>query len=197
MTVNIKNYTQFLTERWSGDSITVFDVDDTLTISNAKIKVHDPASGEYFELTPKQFNDYKKDPGHKLDFSDFKSKEILKAGKIIDSVMDILKETIKREKAVGIITARDDKDLIIDFLLHNGVDVNPDFIFAINEPNSGFTGSIAVKKQQAFERFIKMGFKNFKFYDDDRENLKLAKDLERKYDINMEINHVTHDMIDK
>jgi hypothetical protein len=188
----VKRYNEFIKERWSGDSITVFDIDDTLIFTSAKIKVHDPETGKYYELTPKEFNDYKKEPSHKLDFSDFKSLDILKAGKIIDWVMKILKDTIKNERAVGIITARDDKQLVIDFLKHNGVDVNPNFIFAINDPESEFkTGTIADKKQQAFKKFIEMGFKNFKFYDDDEENLRLAKELEGG-DIKMDVEQVKH-----
>jgi hypothetical protein len=183
--MSLLKYNQFITEKWSGDSITVFDVDDTLTVSDAKIKVKDPETGKKFELTPKEFNEYKKDPNHVLDFSDFQNPDILKAGKIIDWVMNVLQKTLQVERAVGIITARDSKDLIIDFLLHNGVDINPNFIFAVNDPASGFTGSIAKRKQQAFVEFINMGFKNFKFFDDDPENLKLAKELEKEYDIKM------------
>jgi hypothetical protein len=178
-------YNQLINEKWTGDSITIFDIDDSLVISNAKIKVHDPETGKKYELTPKEFNEYQKDPNHVLDFSDFRNPDILKAGKIIDWVMNVLQKTLQIERAVGIITARDDKDLIIDFLLHNGVDINPDFIFAVNDPRSNFTGSVAERKQQAFVEFINMGFRSFKFFDDDPENLRLAKELEKEYDIKM------------
>jgi hypothetical protein len=183
-------YSQFITEKWSGNSITIFDIDDTLVLTNSKIRVHDPKTDKTYELTPKEFNEYQKDPNHVLDFSDFRNPDILKAGKVIDWVMNILQKTLQIERAVGIITARDNKDLIIDFLLHNGVDINPDFIFAVNDPRSNFTGSIAERKQQAFVEFIDMGFKNFKFFDDDPENLKLAKQLEKQYDIKMQAKQV-------
>lgn len=183
-------FNQFISERWSGDSITIFDIDDTLVLTDAKIKVHDPKTGKNYELSPKEFNEYKADPHHVLDFSDFKNPDILKAGKVIDWVMNVLKKTLQVERAVGVITARDSRDLIIDFLKHNGVDINPDFIFAVNDQGSGFSGSIAKRKQQAFERFIDMGFRNFKFYDDDIENLKLAKELEGKYPIKMSTKQV-------
>jgi hypothetical protein len=186
----LHTFSQFIAEKWSGDSITIFDVDDTLTVTDAKIKVKDPETGKRFELTPKEFNEYRQDPNHIVDFSDFKNPDILKAGKIIDWVMNVLKKTMQVERAVGIITARDSKDLIIDFLLHNGVDINPDFIFAINDPQFNFTGSVAERKQQAFIEFINMGFRNFKFFDDDPENLKLAKQLENKYDIKMQAKQV-------
>jgi len=183
-------YNQFITEKRRGSSITIFDIDDSLVITSAKIKVHDPVSGKNYELTPKEFNEYKADPNHVLDFSDFKNPDILKAGRIIDWVMNILQKTMQIERAVGVITARDNKNLITDFLKHNGVDINPAFIFAVNDPASGFNGSIAKRKQQAFERFIDMGFRNFKFYDDDVENLKLAKELEYRYPIEMKARRV-------
>ena len=81
---------------------------------------------------------------------------------------------------MGIITARDDSKLIYDFLMHNGVDVNPDFIFAINDPSLGFTGSTAQKKKDAFMKFVQMGFRNFKFFDDDKENIKIANSLNKE-----------------
>jgi len=183
--MGLLTYSQFITEKWSGDSITIFDIDDTLVVTNSKIKVHDHSNNKYYELTPKEFNEYQKDPNHVLDFSDFQNPDILKAGRIIDWVMNVLQKTMQVERAVGVITARDSKDLIVEFLLHNGVDINPDFIFAVNDRDSGFTGSIAERKKQAFIKFIDMGFRNFKFFDDDPENLRLAKQLEKEYDIKM------------
>ena len=59
------------------------------------------------------------------------------------------------------------------------------FIFAINDPKASFTGSIAERKKQAFKRLIDMGFRNFRFFDDDAENLRLAKELEKEYSIKM------------
>ena len=178
-------YSQFITEKWSGDSITIFDVDDTLVLTSAKIKVHDPFTGKNYEMTPKEYNEYERDPNHVLDFSDFTNPDVLKAGRIIDWVMNVLKKTMAVERAVGIITARDSKQLIIDFLQHHNVNINPDFIFAVNSEGEGYTGSNAERKQQAFEKLIDMGFRNFKFFDDDAENLRLAKELEKKYDIKM------------
>ena len=50
----------------------------------------------------------------------FRDLNILKAGKIIEWVFSILRRTIQKGKAVGIITARDDAKLIQQFLAHNG-----------------------------------------------------------------------------
>ncbi len=89
--------------------INVFDVDDTLVVTNSKIKVTDKATNKTFELTPQEFNEYKAKPSHEQDYSDFLSLDILKAGKLIDWTVNILKKTIAKKKAVGIITARSNK----------------------------------------------------------------------------------------
>ena len=163
------------------NAITIFDVDDTLVVTKSKIKVTDHKTGKAYELSPKEFNEYENSPNHELDFSDFQNAKILKAGKIIDWVFNILKATMKKGKRVGIVTARDNSKLIYDFLIHHGVDVNPKYIFAINDPKQGFNGdTIAKRKKQAFKRFIDMGFNDITFFDDDKENIKLAKELDRE-----------------
>lgn len=178
------------------NEINVFDVDDTLTVSAAKIKVHDTKTGERFELTPQEFNDYQKQPHHNTDYSDFMSLDILKAGKIINWVFDILKKTLKKRKAVGIITARGDQQLIKDFLLFHGVNINKDFIFAINDPKHGFKGTVPEKKKQAFQELIDLGFNDFKFFDDSKENIDFANDLAKENpDIKMDAKHIKQQWI--
>lgn len=162
------------------NEINVFDIDDSLIVSAAKIKVHDTETGEYFELTPQEFNHYQKKASHRTDYSDFASLDILKAGKIINWVFDILKKTLAKRKAVGIITARGDQQLIKDFLLYHGVNINKDFIFAINDPKHGFTGSVPEKKKQAFQELINLGFNDFRFFDDSQENIDFAKEIAKE-----------------
>ena len=166
-------------------SITIFDVDDTLVVTRSKIKVHNPKTGFFKELTPQEFNTFKKRPNDKIDFSDFRDIEILKAGKIIEWVFSILRRAIKKGNHVGVITARDDAKLIQQFLSHNGININPNYIFAINDPSLEFKGTTSQKKKQAFLKFINMGFNDFTFYDDDHENIKLAKSLNKESGINM------------
>jgi len=182
-------FQQYLTERKKykfldpkrRNSINVFDVDDTLVLTKAKIKVHDTKTGERFELTPQQFNDYEKMSYHETNYDDFDSLEILKAGKLIEWVFDILKATLKKRKAVGIITARGEKKLIKDFFLYHGIDINDDFIFAINDPIHKFKGTVPQKKEMAFKELIDLGFNDFKFFDDSKENIDIAKSLVKKH----------------
>lgn len=175
-------YSDFVDPNRKGkfESITIFDVDDTLVVTKSKIKVTDTNTGKTFELTPAEFNEFEKHEHHDMDFSDFKNLDILKAGRIIDKIFKILKETMDKGRRVGIITARDDRNLIYQFLLHHGVVVNPQYIFAINDPALGFEGRVADKKKAAFIEFIKMGFRDFIFYDDDMENIKIADSLDKE-----------------
>jgi len=175
-------YTDYVDPKRPGkyQSITVFDVDDCLVVTKSFIRVTDTQTSETFELTPAQFNEFEKQPHHKMDFSDFTNLDILKAGKIVDKIFKVLLEALKSERRVGIITARDDRELIYQFLLHNGVNINPQYIFAINDPKLKFTGSVAEKKKQAFIEFIKMGFRDFIFYDDDRENIRIADSINKE-----------------
>jgi len=179
-------------------SITIFDVDDTLVVTKSKIKVHNPKTGFSTELTPQEFNTFQKRPNDNMDFSDFQNPNILKGGLIIEWVFEILKRTIAKGQPVGIITARDNADLIYDFLSHHGVRIDPQYIFAINDPSLGFTGSTAEKKKEAFMKFISMGFRNFKFFDDDKENVNIAKKLAKENkDIRMDATLIKQKWIPK
>lgn len=181
----LKTFEQWLNENkrpFSQTNIVVFDLDDTLVITDAKIKVCNQATGECFALTPEEFNDYEKHPDHYLDFDDFKSLEIMKAGELIHYYLKILAEAYKMKKAVGIVTARDDREMIYKWMKeHVGFHIAKDLIYAVNDPVHGFKGSIADKKQQAFREIIEMGYNKIQFFDDDQNNLALVKDLEKEY----------------
>jgi len=181
----IKTYNDFLLEKkrpFSETSITVFDLDDTLVITDAKIKVCNIVTGDCHELTPEEFNEYESNPNDKLDFDDFKSLEIMKAGDLIHYYLKILAEAYKMKRAVGIVTARDDREMIYKWLKeHVGFHIAKDLIYAINDPVHGLKGSIAEKKQQAFREYIDMGYKKIQFFDDDDANLRLVKELQSDY----------------
>jgi hypothetical protein len=186
MQENIKTYEQWLLEKarpFSATNIVVFDLDDTLVITDAKIKVCNHKTGECFSLTPEEFNEYEKHPDHYLDFDDFKSLEIMKAGELIHYYLKILAEAYKMKKAVGIVTARDDREMIYKWMKeHVGFHIAKDLIFAINDPVHRFKGAIADRKKQAFREIIEMGYKNIQFFDDDQNNLDLVKSLEKEYE---------------
>lgn len=188
----IKKYSEFLLEKvrpFSGTSITVFDLDDTILLSNAKIIVRNIITGDEHEITPEEFNEFEKKKYHDLDFSQFRDIEIMKAGELIHYYLKILADAYKMKRAVGIVTARDDREMIYKWMKeHVGFHIAKDLIYAINDPVHKLKGSISEKKKEAFRQYIEMGYKNIQFFDDDDANLRLVKELESEYpDINLSV----------
>ena len=168
---------------YHGSKIMVFDLDDTLVITDAKIKVCDNKTGECYSLTPEEFNEYEKQPHHELDFDDFKSIEVMKAGRLIEYYLKIFKEAYKMKIAIGIVTARDDREMIYKWLReHVGYKIDKDLIYAVNDPVHKFKGIVSDRKKDAFKRLIDMGYNDFQFYDDDDINLMSVKSLEKEYE---------------
>ena len=168
-------------EKFTTDKILIFDLDDTIVVSTAKIIVYDKSKGERYELTPEQFNDYEKNPNHILDFDQFKSLEIMKAGKMIDRYFNVLKKNYKKGVAIGVITARDDQNMIYEWLrYHVGLHIKRDFIWAVNDPIHGLKGSIQERKKDAMRSFVEKGYTDITFFDDDKHNIKLIKELDRE-----------------
>lgn len=168
--------------KYSKSKIFIFDLDDTIVITDAKIRVCDKGGRKCFSLTPEEFNSYQHDPQHILNFDDFKSLEIMKAGKLITKYLKILEREYKKGNAVGVITARDDQEMIYTWLKeHVGFHIFKPFIWAINDPILGLSGTIAQKKEQAFKWFIEEGYTDLTFFDDDKANINIIKAIKASY----------------
>jgi len=175
-----------MNEKYTTDKILIFDIDETLTVTNAKIVVTDTKTGKSFELTTAEFNSYEKNKRHIINFDQFKSIEILKAGKIIDKYFNILTKNYNKGIAIGIITARDSQSLIYEFFrYHLGFHIDQKLIWAVNDPIHGLTGNIQERKKQAMSWFIEQGFTDITFFDDDKNNIKLIKQLEGELGISI------------
>lgn len=163
--------------------ILVFDIDDTILISASRIWVKNKLTGEEFSLTPEEFNTFQKKPNQILNFDEFQSLEIMKAGKLINYYFKIFKEAYRKKIAIGIVTARDDHRMIYRWLKdHLKHPIDGDLIFAVNDNgHHNFKGDIADRKKEAFREIIDKGFDDLQFYDDDSENLRLVKSLEKEY----------------
>jgi len=184
----VKKYNEYLNEvlragkPYHGSKIIVFDLDDTLVITDAKIKVCNRKTGECYSLTPEEFNEYERHPDHDLDFDDFKSLDVMKAGRLIDYYLKIFKDAYRMKIAVGIVTARDDREMIYRWLReHVGYRIDKELIFAVNDPVHKYKGAISDRKKAAFRELVEMGYSDFQFYDDDQANLTLVKSLEQEY----------------
>ena len=167
-----------INEKYTTDKILIFDIDDTIAISSAKIIVTDSSTGKTFELTPEEFNSYEKNPKHIVNFDQFRSLEIMKAGRLIDKYFNILKKNYNNGIAIGIITARDNQNMIYEWLrYHVGFHIDKKLIWAVNDPSHGLTGTIQERKQQAMRWFIENGYTDITFFDDDKHNIKLINQL--------------------
>jgi hypothetical protein len=166
------------------DTLAVFDLDDTLIISSAKINVLDPNTGEILKsLTPAEFNFFKPVKGSKMSFEEFESYEILKKAHFIMDVLEQLKDFYTKGVHVSIVTARSNSAMIRRFFYENGIDIHPDLVIAVNDPQYGFKGSIAERKKQALNGLVEQGYSDFIFFDDNEENLSLAKEIEKEKDV--------------
>lgn len=159
------------------NSITVFDIDNTLVTIKAVIKGVDNSTGNTLTFTEKEFNSIKNKDNYTFDFSEFRDLQILKNGKLITQNVSKLRELVKNGKAVAIITARDRNDLIYKYIRFLGVTIPNNLIFVVNDPVNGFSGNDSDRKKQAFERLIKMGYKKFTFYDDSKANIDKVNSL--------------------
>lgn len=173
-------------EKYTTDKILIFDIDETIAITAAKIIVTNSKTGEQFELTPEEFNDYEKHRNHIIDFDQFRSLEVMKAGKLIDRYFNILKQNYNKGIAIGIITARDNQNMIYEWLrYHVGFHIDKKLIWAVNDPVHGLAGNIQQRKQDAMRWFVKQGYVDITFFDDDKNNIKLIKQLEKELDVNI------------
>jgi hypothetical protein len=166
------------------DTLAVFDLDDTLIISAAKIQVLDVRTGKVIKsLTPAEFNFFKPTSKHSLSFSEFEDFEILKQASFITHVLEQLQKFYNSGIHVAIVTARSDSKMIRDFFLHNGIDIHPDLVIAVNDPKEKLSGNIAERKKEALHRLVEDGYRDLIFFDDNDDNLRLAKEVEKEKDV--------------
>jgi hypothetical protein len=173
--------------------LAIFDLDDTLIFSHAKIQIYDSETNEMvMNLSPSQFNYHVKDQNQYMAFSDFECEKILGDAKMHTKMFTSFKNYIKRGVPVAIITARGNKNIVINFFKTKGIKLKPSFVFAVHDPKTEFHGTIADRKKQALEILLEKGFNSIKIYDDNLENLKAMYSLHSKK-VNIKITHVIND----
>lgn len=170
-------------------TICIFDLDDTLVKTGAKIKVYEKDTGDLLHsLTPEEFNDFV-NQGHSLDFEDFNDLRILLNGSLMEENIKILKNCAVQHP-VGMITARSHLFSVLEFIRQKNLPVQEDLVFVVNDEKSPFDGTVAQRKKQAFSQLIERGYDDFIYWDDNLENLEAAKSLEKEFKVNIAIHHV-------
>lgn len=203
----MKSIFEFLNEAVKTDTISVFDVDDTLLFSQNEIGIIEPGKDIYWVSTDSFAKIRTGLPNNtEFDFSGFsdyeKSFKGIINGKPNLKVLQVLSDAIQKGHKIGILTARANQSAVYESLRHfltftdvNGKNnplpegqFNKKFVFAIGDENvksffkSGVEGdSSNPSKLKAYilQKIFgdKMGFQKIFFYDDDEQNIKSINDL--------------------
>tara|TARA_Y100000816_G_scaffold291374_1_gene282543 strand:- start:1351 stop:1956 length:606 start_codon:yes stop_codon:yes gene_type:complete len=190
----MENFKTFLEEQ-AGKGLTMFDVDETMFITKAKVKVI--KNGKIIKrLNNQEFNTYKKKDGEEFDFGEFKNAEVFNRtstpiARMINKVKAILKNATRKGSKVIIVTARpnfDNKKLFLDTFRKQGIDI--DKIYVERAGNLG-SGPAAGNKKIIFKKYLDQKiYKRIRLFDDAMSNLKTFLSLQKDYpDVSFEAYH--------
>jgi hypothetical protein len=181
----MKNFTEFLAER-TDKGLTIFDIDDTLFVSKARIIVKNTNTGKEKPLTPMEFNSYKLRKHEEYDYGEFRSAKIFyqtatPIGRMVNKAKAIIKNATAKGSKVIIVTARanmDDKKLFIKTLESHGLPMRDVYV----ERAGNMSGSSAENKKVIFRKYLKTGeYSRIRLFDDHKENLKALLDLKKEF----------------
>ena len=166
-------------------SLVIFDIDDTLLHTTAKIRV--VKDGQVVrELTNQQFNNYQLQPGEEFDFGEFRSAEKFnRESQPIKPMISKLKTILAHagNAEVIMLTARsdfDNRDLFLKTFTDLGIDMSRVHVYrAGNLPGDDIP---AEKKAVYVRKYADTGrYDHIRLYDDSRSNLSVFKDLKAEY----------------
>jgi len=158
--------------------IVIFDLDDTLIKSKAKIKLINKTTGKTVkELTPNQFNSFFDNKKYLIDYSEFEDPYILSKSTLIESTFSEMKRAISKGIRVAILTARNSTLLVKGFVDSIGIDIPIEWVIAVNDPDFIHTGSVPLRKQKAIKDIAGLGYNDITFYDDNDDNIRFAAEM--------------------
>jgi hypothetical protein len=181
-------FIEFIQEDIVSGTLTIFDVDETLFHTTAK--VHVVKNGERLKsLSNQEFNTHKLEPDHEFDFRDFSDAEkFFNESKPIRRMMlkaqIILKNSIKNPLSkVIIITARpnfDNKEKFLATFLKHGLDIHKIYV----ERAGNMTGDMnpAVRKAIIIHKYLSTRkYGKVRLFDDSMSNLKAFLKLQDQF----------------
>lgn len=187
----MKKFKEYIAEQksYGNGTLTIFDIDDTLFHTTAKINV--VKNGKVVrELSNQEFNTYKLGAGEQFDFSQFKdaekfNRESTPIKKMFDKARNILRSTERHpNNRVVIITARtnlDDRDVFLDTFRKHGLDIDKIRI----ERAGNIGGGLFPAEQKAIIIRNILNTKQFnkvKMFDDSISNLAKFLKLKGEFD---------------
>ena len=186
----MRTFLQVLYESEQG-GLHIFDIDDTLLHTTAKIKVRDPHGNVVQDLSNQEFNDHKLPDGHSYDFSEFRSSDKFKddskpIGPAIAKLRAIhgnIKKKPSSKSRIIMNTARadfDNKDRFLDTFRSHGIDI--DKIHVHRAGNIPGNEQPAHKKLVYIRQHLDSGnYKEAHMYDDSTTNLRAFAMLKHEY----------------
>lgn len=182
----MKKFNEFLAER-AGKGLTIFDIDDTLFVSKARVLVKNKNTGQSKALTPMEFNSYKLRNNEEYDYGEFRSAKIFyqtatPIGRMVQKAKAIINNATKKGSKVIIVTARsdmDDKDLFIKTFEAHGIPMKNVYV----ERAGNMSGkNSAANKAIIFRKYLKTGeYARIRLFDDHKENLQALLDLKKEF----------------
>jgi len=179
------SFNEFLTEGNKG--LTIFDIDDTMFTSKARVRVLNKKTNKIKELTPQQYNSYKLGKDEEWDYGEFKSAKIFyqtatPIARMVAKAKAIIKNATAKGSKVIIVTARsdmDDKKLFIKTFEAHGIPMKN--VYVERAGNMGGKNS-AANKSIIFKKYLKTDeYARVRLFDDHKENLDALLDLKREF----------------
>ena len=156
----------------------VFDFDDTLATTTARIKVMDGA-GLVTHVQPRDFSNFKLNVGEYFDFTEFRDDRFIKDADPT-FLMYLAQEVSEEDQDVYILTAREDDsaDAIQSFLAN--YNVNAKTIHCV-----GGTKETIPQKKKEMLLTIMQKYDKIYYYDDSSDNIESAPEGDniRKYKV--------------
>jgi len=180
-------------------TLTIFDIDDTLFHTTAKIKVI--KDGEVIRtLTNQEFNNYQLQPGEEFDFGEFRNAEKFRQeSEPIDHMLDELKTILDNTQGkVIMLTARadfDDKETFLKTFTDHGIDMSR--IHVHRAGNIAGNAIPAEKKAVWVRKYLETGnYNQVSLYDDSMSNLRVFKSLKKEFpDVDFDAYYITGDEV--
>lgn len=184
----MKTFKEYLEEEFKDGGLTIFDIDDTLFHTTAKIAVIKNGK-KIKDLTNQQFNTYKLGAGETFDYSEFRDAAKFNAeskpiGRMLDKAKIILKNAQRNPNSkVIIVTARNDfdnKEIFLDTFRKHGLDI--DKVRVERAGKIGDVSDVAFKKVIIIRNYLlTKQFSRVRLFDDSMANLKAFAKLKAEF----------------
>ena len=181
------SFSSYLKENANG-VLYIFDIDDTLFKTHARVNVIDADGKVVHSLKSKDFGDYKLLPGQHYEYSEFKDSDKFDRTsrpikKMLNKVKDLQKEIEGTKSRIIFVTARsdfDDKDKFLKVFRKRKIDI--DKIHIYRSGNDPADISNADKKAKVIRKQLKSGiYTKADMYDDKMDNLEAFKGLHKEF----------------